>query len=823
MKRFLLLITVVLLLVLLCAVSVSAAETEQIRTGLVPALRLDPVTPEDPVKEVFKTKEEAAAHIREHLKARDEKFSVHYQSEDFVRREDLEDLMAEALKHTGNPKEGDYLSWQLAEWRCQTKENYYGEYEIFFWVEYYTTVEQEAELDTAVAKALKELNVDKKSHYEKISAVYDYICKNVTYDYEHLEDPEYMRKHTAYAAMMDKTAVCQGYALLMYRMLLELGVENRLVVGVSGNENHAWNIVEIDGLHYNLDSTWDAGQTEYQYFLRCEENFENHVRYLEYETFDFHDRHPMGAADYKPGTKGKVDPVIAGGSCGESAVWELKRDGSLTITGTGAISDFAYLSGDRGQMAPWEYWEAEIKKVTVGEGITRLGDCSFCEMAVLESVSLPDSLREIGTFVFAHAERLKEITIPDGVTVLGENIFRECDALTEIVIPDSVTEMGSICFYMCKGLKTVRLSKNLKKIPLGAFGYCESLVSVTIPDGVTAIETEAFKECVNLKKLTVPASVTEIGWLAFGRCSSLTEIVFEGSPVLPDRLFNDFQPPERKIRFLGDAPNFHENLFIEANATCYYPKDNATWTNVVKKDWYGVNAWVATCSDEHKAVKDKAVAPTCTKTGLTEGSHCSACGMVLTPQETVPAAGHKPVVDPGRAPGCTEEGLTDGKHCSVCNVVLAAQEKIPATGHTEVVDEPKEPTCEEDGLTEGKRCSGCGEVFVPQETIPALGHALGEWEIVKEATETEEGSQERACSVCDFVEEKKIDKLPPTQTTPPTTAVTTQPPTAAATQPMPSAPGGDAQPSGGVWILVAVLAVLGAGGAAAAVLIKRKK
>ena len=168
----------------------------------------------------------------------------------------------------------------------------------------------------------------------------------------------------------------------------------------------------------------------------------------------------------------------------------------------------------------------------------------------------------------------------------------------------------------------------------------------------------------------------------------------------------------------------------------------------------------------HTEVVDKAVEPTCSETGLTEGKHCSVCGEVLVAQKVVKALGHTEVIDKAVEPTCTETGLTEGKHCSVCGKVIVAQKVVAAKGHKDTnkdyicdvcgedlcTDHDKEiipavaPTCTQNGLTEGVKCSICGEILVEQTVVPAKGHSYKD--TVTKPTCTEQGYTTHICSVC---------------------------------------------------------------------------
>lgn len=116
------------------------------------------------------------------------------------------------------------------------------------------------------------------------------------------------------------------------------------------------------------------------------------------------------------------------------------------------------------------------------------------------------------------------------------------------------------------------------------------------------------------------------------------------------------------------------------------------------------------------------VPATCVAEGTAATQQCKRCGYTV-PAQSLPIDpnNHANIVkDVAVAPTCTETGLTEGSHCGDCNKILIAQEVVSSTNHTEVIDPAVAATCTETGLTEGSHCADCGLVFKEQEVIPAL-------------------------------------------------------------------------------------------------------
>lgn len=175
---------------------------------------------------------------------------------------------------------------------------WYGTYAVLqFKQTYLTTAAQEAYVDTEVPIVLSGLDIREKSTYGKIKAIHDYIIRNVDYDYS-------LTKYSAYEGLYSKRTVCNGYALLLYKLLIDAGVPVRKIngTGLSGgkSESHAWNIAKIGERWYNIDATWDDSYDQTRYFLKNNAAFSDHIRETAYDTSVFNTAHPMSLVNFDP-------------------------------------------------------------------------------------------------------------------------------------------------------------------------------------------------------------------------------------------------------------------------------------------------------------------------------------------------------------------------------------------------------------------------------------------------------------------------------------------------------------------------------------------
>ena len=218
------------------------------------------------------------------------------------------------------------------------------------------------------------------------------------------------------------------------------------------------------------------------------------------------------------------DNIYDSGSCGENVTWTLTADGTLTISGTGAMTDYTYDS-----RSPWYSCRTYIKRVVMQQGVTSIGDHAFWDCSGLTSVTIPDGVTSIGGDAFSGCAALTSVTIPGSVTSIGGGAFSGCTSLTSVAIPSSVTEIGGSAFSGCTGLTSVTIPDSVTSIGDSVFSGCTALTAVTISDGVTAIGGSTFSNCIRLAKVTIPKSVTSIGKNAFYYCESIADVYYDGT------------------------------------------------------------------------------------------------------------------------------------------------------------------------------------------------------------------------------------------------------------------------------------------------------
>ena len=272
--------------------------------------------------------------------------------------------------------------------------------------------------------------------------------------------------------------------------------------------------------------------------------------------------------------------VIASGSCGTDAAWELSSDGTLNITGSGALTN-AKVASD----TAWHSYRSMIRVVNISAGITNLPDFAFFGCTSLEAVNFAEnsSLTTIGGSALRGCSALTELTLPDGIQTIYGNAFRDCTALTSVYLPDSVSYMASSAFSGCANVvlsvgansyaKEFAVNNGIQYterqtgvIASGSCGtdaawklssdgtlnitgsgaltnakvasdtawynYRHMIRVVNVDAGITNLPDFAFYGCTALETVNFAenSSLTTIGGSALRGCSALTEL------VLPDGL-----------------------------------------------------------------------------------------------------------------------------------------------------------------------------------------------------------------------------------------------------------------------------------------------
>lgn len=219
-------------------------------------------------------------------------------------------------------------------------------------------------------------------------------------------------------------------------------------------------------------------------------------------------------------------------SIGERAFLECRNlNGDLTIpdsvqiVGNHAFSECTGLTGT----------------LTLGSSLQTIGAGAFYDCSFSGNLVIPDSVTSIGRYAFYSRPYLRPetqgtLTLGRNLRTIGESAFCESTYTGSLTIPDSVVEIGERAFYQCENLNgTLTLGRSLRTIGKEAFYWCAFTGSLTIPEGVAEIADGAFSSLHQFNRdgmfngtLTLPSTLKTIGAEAFAYTD------FSGELLIPD-------------------------------------------------------------------------------------------------------------------------------------------------------------------------------------------------------------------------------------------------------------------------------------------------
>ena len=251
--------------------------------------------------------------------------------------------------------------------------------------------------------------------------------------------------------------------------------------------------------------------------------------------------------------------IVDSGTCDDGLSWTLTADGTLTVSGNGAMRD------NMSPRPPWKDFTAKVKHIVIEDGVTKVGQSNFDGLPNLLTVTVADSVTEMSSHCICNCPSLTDVKLPKNLAAL-KNIIHDCAALESITIPAGVREfdgsIGTNCplknIYVEDGneffesVDGVVFSKDLKKlvrypgeragaysIPEGtetighyAFSGCGGLTAVTFPSSLTEIGLSAFASS-GIAEVTIPESVTTMNSNVFASCPKLSKVVLQGNHGLP--------------------------------------------------------------------------------------------------------------------------------------------------------------------------------------------------------------------------------------------------------------------------------------------------
>lgn len=505
--------------------------------------------------------------------------------------------------------------------------------------------------DRVIANVVK--NVDKSwSDMEKALYVNDYLARNCQYD------AEAPNAHSSYGALVDKKAVCQGYALAFLELTRQLDVTCEMVT--SKSVNHAWNMIKIGNSYYHVDVTWNdpledrLGRARHFYFMKSTEFFKSP---------------PKDGSHYKENdwvVSGSVSASAASSVLYDSYFWndidvgfDYVGDSWYGFNGTDAICQYTWngqafsaTAQVREIKEPWTTADGKLnyKKKYVGTG-TYGGEYYYSDSTAIYKLDINTKERET-VFQLTDAQMKTGRIYAINMTPSGD---------IQYLFSATPNESGTV--YTVDPL-TGEVKPNLYNIHFDG-------------NGATG------------------GSMKDMKLLTSGEVYSLNA--------------NQFVNGAQQFRGWNTKKDGTGAFYADGAAINYQASENGEMLTLYAQ-------W-GECPHAKTEIRNKKDAD-CKSEGYTGDTYCLNCEKEIAKGRPIEKGSHTVVIDERVEATCTKEGKTEGSHCSACGLTLSGRVELPPTGHSfGAWVTKKNPQVGVPGRQE-RVCSLCGET--QEQEIAAL-------------------------------------------------------------------------------------------------------
>ena len=179
-----------------------------------------------------------------------------------------------------------------------------------------------------------------------------------------------------------------------------------------------------------------------------------------------------------------------------------------------------------------------INALETGSGTNKLAQLADDSITTITVEDLEGAI-SIRALAFARCNNLISVTIPESVEDIGEYAFQECHNLEILNLPENLFHIGFQMCENCSKLKKINLSGNIYSISDSCFQGCKSLTEIMLGEGISEIDSLAFNNCINLENIIFPSSLYKIDYGAFSYCTNLRHITLLGEtpPIINANTF----------------------------------------------------------------------------------------------------------------------------------------------------------------------------------------------------------------------------------------------------------------------------------------------